>query len=282
MRLIETGSFPISEIDFGDRIRDVNPAKAAIIAETLKIGGVARGDRLLQPIGIARIGSRHKLIFGAHRIAGHQLAGLEDIQTKIYECETDQPDLEMRLYECIENIGREELCALDRAGHLAELKRVYEKLYPDSRRGVAGGKKRQNSATAIFAVADEIAAKAGLSERTFFAAVAMWNGLTPETRKTVKGTWLADHQSQLSALAKIEAKKQSKVLSLVLPPKEGTEPKAASVLDAISIIDNNVNPKAPNEAAFAALVKAWHKAPRKAQKQFVDYLRQHKALGVTR
>ena len=274
MKLVETGSFPIADIEIGDRIRVVNEAKAAIMAETIKAGG------LLQPVEIVRRGNRHVLVFGAHRVAACKLLGWTDIPAHVMECETDQPDLEIRLRECVENVGREELSALDRAGHLAELKRVYEQLHPDSRRGVAGGKKRQNSATPIFGVADDVAAKAGLSKQTFFAAVALWSGLTPEIRKAVAGTWLADHQAQLAQLSKVDQKKQAKVLSLVLPAKEGAEPKAASVSDAISIIENKVDPKTPDEAQFSALVKAWHKAGRKAQKQFVAYLREHKSLGA--
>lgn len=273
MKVIETGSFPIADIQIGDRIRDVNEAKVAIMAESIKAVGV------LQAIEIVRLGNQHVLVFGAHRLAACKLLDMTHIPASIVECETDKPDLEIRLRECVENVGREELSALDRAGHLAELKRVYEELYPDSRRGVAGGKKRQNSATAIFAVADEIASRAGLSERTFYAAVSLWNGLTPEIRKALKGTWIADNGAQLAQLSKVEEKKQGKVLALLLPAKEGSEPKAASVSDALSIIENKVDPKAPDEAAFSALVKLWHKAPQKAKKQFVAYLREHKSIG---
>ena len=273
MKLVEVRSFPVEDIEVGDRIRDVNDAKAAVMAETIKKNG------LLQPIEIAKRGNKFVLVFGAHRLAAHKILGLTEISAHIMECETDRPDLEIRLRECVENVGREELTALDRAGHLAELKRVYEELYPDSRRGVAGGKKRQNSATAIFAVADEIASRAGLSERTFYAAVALWNGLARETRKAITGTWLADNQAQLVQLSKVEPKRQGKVLSLVLPATDGEKPKAASVADAMSILENKVDPKASDEAAFAALVKAWFKASRKAQRQFVEYLREHKALN---
>ncbi|MBK1868289.1 ParB N-terminal domain-containing protein [Aestuariivirga sp. YIM B02566] len=275
MKLVEVRLFPIEDIEVGDRIREVNDAKAAVMAETIKKNG------LLQPIEIVKRGNKHVLVFGAHRLAAHKLLGMEEISARVVECETDKPDLEIRLRECVENVGREELTALDRAGHLAELKRVYEELYPDSRRGVAGAKKKHDAATPIFGVADEIASKAGLSKQTFFAAVAVWNGLAPETRKAVTGTWLADNGAQLAQLAKVEQKKQGRVLSLVLPAKEGEKPKAASISDAVSIIDNKVDPKSADEAAFAALVKAWHKAPHKAQRQFVEYLRQHKALSLT-
>lgn len=273
MKLVETRQFPIADIVIGERIREVNEAKVAVMAQTIKLNG------LLQAIEIVKRGNQHVLVYGAHRLAACKLLGMTEIPASIVECETDKPNLEIRLRECVENVGREELTALDRAGHLAELKRVYEELYPDSRRGIAGAKKKHDAATPIFGVADDIANKAGLSKQTFFAAVALWNGLTPETRKSLKGTWLADNAAQLAQLAKVEQKKQSKVLALVLPAKDGEKAKAATISDAISVIDNKVNPKAPDEAAFTALVKAWHKAPRKAQRQFVEYLREHKALA---
>jgi ParB family chromosome partitioning protein len=273
MKLVDRGSFPIEDIDVGDRLRDLDEAWVAALA------GMIKAEGQLQDIELVRSGNRHRLSFGAHRLAACKLLGLEHVPSKIMETETDHPELEIRLHEVMENIGRRELSALDRAGHLAELKRIYEALNPSSKRGVAGAKKKHNPATAIFAVADEIAGKIGLSERSVFAAIALWDGLLPETRKALAGTWLADHQAQLSQLSRIEPKAQSKIVSLLLPPKEGVEPKAATVSDAAAIVFNTVDPKKPDEALFNGLVKAWHKAPRKIQKRFVAYLHEHKAIG---
>jgi len=77
----------------------------------------------------------------------------------------------------------------------------------------------------------------GMSDSAVTKAVALWKGLSKASKSTAKGTWLADHQAGLMALAKEDAKTQAKALALILPP-EGKQPKATNVADALYTLEN--------------------------------------------
>ena len=74
-----------------------------------------------------------RLVAGAHRLAAAQRLGWVTISALVH-AEGDTPDA-ARLREIDENLVRRELSALDRALHLAERKKVYERLYPEARHG---------------------------------------------------------------------------------------------------------------------------------------------------
>jgi ParB family chromosome partitioning protein len=254
----------LDRIVMGERLRAIDPDWVAALAQMIAKSG------LEHPIVVARMENdlRYRLVAGAHRLAAHRLLDRDLIEARVAIPETDKPELEFRLAEIAENVGRRELSALDRAAHLAEMKRVHEELYPDTKRGVAGGKARQGTASEIVAVAADAAARIGLSSRTFFAAVALWNGLAPDTRARLRGTRLADHGAELVRLSKLDHARQAQVLDLLL----SDPPRARRVEQAVAIIDEWVDPEAPAEKDFARLVKAWERASKPARRQFLAWL----------
>ncbi|MCH2165985.1 MAG: hypothetical protein MK098_15270, partial [Marinovum sp.] len=89
----------------------------------------------------------------------------------------------------------------------------------------------------IFSFSQDAAEKVGVSPRAIQLAVALWKGLSASSKAKIRGTWLAAHQSGLTALAKEKAATQAKVLAMIFPP-EGKQPKATSVADALFILEN--------------------------------------------
>lgn len=81
------------------------------------------------------------------------------------------------------NVARNDLGALELAGELKRRKEVYEALHPDTRKGVAGGKARQGTATDNLSFAEDTAKKTGLSERTVQRAVQIAEKIAPHNRK---------------------------------------------------------------------------------------------------
>ena len=74
--------------------------------------------------------------------------------------------LEAELAEIDENLMRNDLSVLERGEHEYRRKVVYEKLHPETKAGVAGGKARQGSANEIISFAEDAANKLGVSIRT--------------------------------------------------------------------------------------------------------------------
>ena len=118
---------PLSEIDIpADRARDLDPAWAEALA------GMIAERGLINPITVRIVDGRKRLVTGLHRHAAFVLLKREAIPVRISAAASDD---EARLEEVMENLGRNELKALDRCHHLYELKQVYEALYPEAKHG---------------------------------------------------------------------------------------------------------------------------------------------------
>ncbi len=269
MKLIETGSFPVDQIEVGDRLRAIDESWAQGLAATIEAVG------LQHPVQLLKMGNQFRLVAGAHRVRAFQLLGRTEIPASIYEPETDQPELELRRSEIVENIGRRELSALDRAAHIAELVNIEKQLSGERRGGDRKTEKSKAQQLRFWSVSEDVAVKMGLSSRTIEADFELFRKLSSPTRKRVAGTWLADARNQLRDLAKLDAAQQAKALDLML----GEEPKARRVADAICIIEKRPKAKPGNEQLLAKLTKAWLSAPKKVQRDFLEFLRSQGAIG---
>lgn len=261
MKFIEVTDLKIEEVEIGVRKRAVDEEWVAVLAELIG------NDGQNTPIEVWRDeAGKHHLAAGRHRIAAKRKLGHETIRASVFEPETHDPQAEGTLHEVVENLARNELNALDRAAHLYWFKVIYEDLHPDTRRGVAGGKARQNSASDNLSVADVAAEKTGFDKRTIQRAVAIYTNLKPAVRDKLAGTWLASHQSQLQALSKVPQDQQAAVVKR-LTKKDAVE---KTVADAVAAESGHAQaqPDAADEA-FLRLKKMWAKAPSKAKRMFI-------------
>lgn len=219
---------PIAMIDVpDDRMRETKADRVEVLAADIKANG------LLQPIGVVEEETgRFTLVFGAHRLATCGLNGWDEIDARVQPHSWIRPQ-QRRIDEIMENLNREGLTMLERAESLAALKVVHEQLYPDTRKGVAGGKARQKSASEIFSFAKEAAEKAGLSRRAIEIAVAIVAKLDPDVKPRLRGTWLENHQAGLRLLSEQPAQLQHHICDLLF----STPPEATSVADAIVLAE---------------------------------------------
>ncbi|WP_428527098.1 ParB/RepB/Spo0J family partition protein [Roseibium sp.] len=216
----------ISLIDVPEtRLRPVDPDWAATLADMIQEAGHKT------PIEVVEEGERFRLVAGEHRLEAFKLLKRREIACRVLTPTTDQPAEELRLHEILENLGRKDFNALERCEALFELKRIYEVMNPQTKHGGkrgnqhTGGEKRQ---VAIFAFCQKAQDSTGLSWRSIALAVQIYKGLSAATRERLKGTALAEKQSDLKALADLDHETQAKILELVL----GELPKAGSIADA--------------------------------------------------
>jgi ParB family transcriptional regulator, chromosome partitioning protein len=261
MKLLEHRSFPIADIQVEKRLREVDAewaqGLAAMIAET----------GLQHPVQVMKLGNSYRLIAGAHRLAAFVALGRSDIPAFVYEPETDQPELEIRLQEIVENVGRRELSALDRAAHIAELKETFLKLNGETRGGDRKSEKSKRQTLPFWSLTDELSAKMGLGERTIQADVKLFSGLSGASRKAIAGTWLADNRAQLVALSKHSAQDQKPILDLLF---DDSDIKTVGQAEAAHF--NKVDTSNPDEKAFAAFMKLWARSSKKVKKQIARYV----------
>lgn len=208
-----------------DRARDLDMDWAQALAFMIAAQG------LINPITVRMVNGTPRLVAGLHRYTAFGLLEWDNIPARISNAESDD---EARLEEVMENLGRNELNALDRSHHLYELKQVYERLHPETKAGTAGALAKHGSANEIFSFASDMAEKIGLSRRSIELAVKIWKDLAVVSRQRCAGTWLADHQAGLKLLSEQSHVDQAKALDLLF----SNPPKATSVQDALSIVAN--------------------------------------------
>ncbi|WP_223635026.1 ParB/RepB/Spo0J family partition protein [Rhodobacter sp. TJ_12] len=218
-----------------DRARAFDPDGAAALA------GLIEAQGLMHPISVRPHFSHSEdqpayvLVAGLHRLRAFEQLGRSAIPARVV---AEQSNDEARMDEVLENLGRNELTALDRAQHLYELKVVYERLYPETRAGVAGGKARQGAANEIFSFAKDTAEKVGISQRAIQIAVKIWTGLTPDSRRRLAGTKTATNQSEIKLLSEQSPARQERICDMIL----SNPPAAAGVGDALVLIERGVRP----------------------------------------
>ncbi|WP_323041546.1 ParB/RepB/Spo0J family partition protein [Gemmobacter sp.] len=230
---------PIRDIDVpADRARDYDENAALALAAVIAEQG------LQHPIRVRRTGDRFQLVSGLRRLRAYELNQQTTIPATITSADSDDA---ARLEEVMENLGREELIALDRCHHLYELKVVWERLHPSfangggNQRGKNGGKTfpTDPEAPEVFGFAASVAEAVGLSKRTINAAVKIWQGLSPSSRTRLAGTALATKQTELKALSEEGPARQARILDLILGDEA---PEVQNVSAALAFMDGGAQP----------------------------------------
>ena len=148
----------LDDIVIRDRLRPVSAAGVAALVASINETGVMEDAIHVRK---KKDGKLH-LVAGGHRVAAARELGWQDIEAKVW---TDVTDDWARLMEIDDNLAGAEMTALDNAVFLARRKEVYERLHPETKRGVAGGLARQGLANDIVSFAGATAEKFGLSTR---------------------------------------------------------------------------------------------------------------------
>lgn len=235
---------PLDLIDIPpERSRELDEGWVEVLADLIGEAGLINAITVREADG-----GRFLLVTGLHRLSACVVLGWAAIPARISNAASDD---DAKLEEIVENIGRNELNALDRAHHLYDLKQVYERLHPETKAGIAGAKAKHGFATEIFSFAAAAAESTKLTERAIRMSVAIWKGLSVASRQRCAGTWLASHQSSLQALSHLAHPFQAKVLDILLADK----PEATTVADALTIM-NDGRLLTHVEKKFATLNKA--------------------------
>lgn len=258
----------IDLIEVGDRLRAVDQDYVEVLAESIRQCG-----RVLQPITVGRFAPRKKelrpryrLMAGEHRIAAAKLAGLTAIPT---EFEEEPSELRFRLVEIDENLLRRELSPLDRAVFLAERKRIYEEIHPETKKGGKNQHTKDDALNDTMSFSKDAAERLGFNPRTIERAVKIATSLSPEVRRSLAGTELSKNQSELLLLAKQEPDAQVKIVELILDQKDGVK----SVKAAIERTSGK--PKVvvdTTQAEIKKLMDAWRHSGLAARRTFVREL----------
>lgn len=261
-------SIPLDRITVGPRLRPVNADYVALLAASM----AETGQHTPVDVGPADAEGRHPLIAGAHRHAAALQAGLPTLLARVFTGSAD----EAQLLEIDENLMRHELNELDRAVFLAQRKAIYERLFPETKRGGKrhGGQTEENfrliPRQESFAAAT--AARLGISDRQVrtYLARARIATRVPELREDLARSRWADNGAVLDELARVEKDDDlRRLIHALLRPALPVASLRAAQLE-LGLVKA---PPAPEEdAQVRRLLTAWDKATARAQRAWLDAL----------
>ncbi|PVE45862.1 ParB/RepB/Spo0J family partition protein [Pararhodobacter aggregans] len=261
-RLMTIDRVKVEEIDTKGRLRPVSEAGVAALMASIDETGVMKDAIHVRQ----KKNGTLALIAGGHRLEAAKRLGWAEIEAKVW---TDVTDDWSRLMEIDDNIAGAELNPLDTALFLAERKRVYEKLHPEAKRGVAGAAARWDATDtmSVASFADATAEKFGLSQRHIFRLIAAGTRLDARDvallRKAPRPITLKD----LAEIAKIS--QPTDRYEVVEALAEGRAKSAAEARRAIAASEGSAAPvEDPVEAGLKALKTAWSRAPKEARRRF--------------
>ncbi len=260
----------IADIAVPERLRAVEEEHAIAIAQSVVEHG------LINPITVrptpAAKGGTWTLVAGAHRLRAVSLNNDDEIDAVIIQADKD----EAQLVEITENLFRNELSVIDRSIFVQSYRDIWEQKHGKIQRGGDQKSKGQDgpliasecvvdliAAEAEAGFAQHVADRLGISKRSAKRLNQIARHLHPDVRSAIRGTPIADNQSALLKLAKMEPVMQRQ--TAVALKAEGPDLKKA-----LAAVEGPKPKVDAQSAAYDALVSAWARASRETKIRFVD------------
>lgn len=217
------------------------------LAESIEIVG------LLNPIVLT---PDLTLVAGRHRLEAFKAIGHKNIPASIITL----GEMEQRIAAIDENLIRKVLTKLEEAKQLSERKKIYETLFPQTRRGVAGALAKHGSATDKMSFAADTASKTGQTERNVNRKINVYERIHPEARDLIEDSAIANSFSEMTRLGDYDTDTQIKFAELIAVNKAKTVAEASRLVDAPFLFANTGKGKFQQSVKLAE----------KALKQLID------------
>jgi ParB family chromosome partitioning protein len=261
--LLKIDRVPVAAIAVENRLRPVTEAGVESLMASIRETGVMKDAIHVRK----KKGGALVLLAGGHRLEAARRLGWELIEAKVW---TDVTDDWARLIEVDDNLAGAEMNALDTSIFLAERKRVYEKLHPET---VHGGDRRspnfQVDIMSVRSFAGATAEKFGITERHVRRMVSVGGRLSADEVRWLRGAPAPVRLADLQALAKLGDEHERKQVCIAL--SNGAAKTAAAAVSARRReLAGAPPPKGRVETAFIALLTAWDRAPKAARRRFVE------------
>ena len=269
----QTVLLELDRIDLGTRLRTVTGATVQYLAESMKIHG------LQYPIQVRTDGDRYALVSGAHRLQAARHLAWPHIEAFVLDQLDDDT---LALLEIDENLMRAELNPLDRGVFLARRKEIYERLYPETRRG---GDRRsdtwheQNEDNSRRGFVAETASFSPFSPYTIRRGLHIGEKIAPELREELAMTAIAHREGDLFTISGMDQEEQETLLQDLQSANYEVEtlsdvyPRRNPDDDPGDPPPPEPEPQPPSETTtLERLQKLWFSASKQEQEEFIAWL----------
>lgn len=254
-----TKELPIQEITIlPDRLRPVSEATVSVLAQVIEEHGFT------VPVLVRKTRDGFVLIDGAHRLETVKRLGRAAIAVVAVSCTDD----EARALESSQNLAGASLSPLDDAVFLAAYGAAYEKLHPETTRGVAGGLARQGLASELSSFAETIAEKRSITVRQVQKIAAAGRAITRAEIDQLRAAPLKIKLADIETIGKISDPHER--TEVVCRLSSGNAKSASQARRSLRAEGGHSAPvEDPVETALKALKSAWTRAPKEARRRFV-------------
>jgi ParB family chromosome partitioning protein len=257
--MAEIKTIAISDINVGERLREIEEDHAKVIASSISEIGL-QSPITVRPTPASK-GGKYTLVMGAHRLRGAQIAGLAEIDAFIVKADGRQA----QLLEISENLFRNELSVIDRAVFVQK----YRELWEEENGEIKAGRPEENRANlAQFptgSFSEHVAERLGVSERSAKRLDQLARHLHPELKSALRGTSIADNQSVLLKLAKMEPAQQRRA---AIGWRQTSDIKQVFRL----LQDKPTHEPDESERLLAKLIDIWERASPATRAAFLDHI----------
>ncbi len=278
--MAEFKSIPIKEILVGERLRDIEEDHAQAIAISIRQQG------LITPISVratpAAKGGNYTLVAGAHRLRAAIIAGLDAIDAVVVKADK----AEAQLLEISENLFRNELSVIDRAIFVQKWREIWEDSHGKIERG--GDRKSNHQVGGLIgdnwanlaqlskgqvgpliegSFSDHVANRLGLSTRSAKRLDQLARHLHPELRAVLRGSPIADNQSALLKLAKLDHVHQHRAAVAF--------GQCGDLRETFRLIEDEPAPKPSRDTELLSrLIDTWGRANEGVRAQFLEHIKE--------
>lgn len=251
-RMPSITELPLAEIVVPkDRLRPVSEAKVAALMQVIGEGV------FLGAITVRRSGKVNTLIDGAHRLEAMRRLERVTIPADVLTCNAG----EARRLEITGNITAG-MTPIQDAIFLGVYQAEYEKLHPETKRGVVGALAKHGLQAANLQFADLVAETRQITPGQVVRIISAGRKLSSNEREALQA---APHRIAMNEIEKLGKIGDQPLRALAVEALlEGKK-----VAAALKAAKGEAPVKDPVEEAFIALSKAWARAPMAAKKRFL-------------
>lgn len=245
------------------RLRPVSEAKVTALMQVIEAGV------FLGAVTVRRVGTVNTLIDGAHRLEAMKRLGRDTIAVDVLDCTA----AEARQMEITGNLTAG-MTPIQDAIFLGVYQEEYEKLHPETKRGVAGALARHGVQRACAHFAELVAETRQITPSQVRKVIAAGRALTADERKRLQAVPYKIAISEIEKLGKIgeDALRARAVGSLLAGKRVADALRAEKTGDDAKAAPETADDRKV-EAAFKALSTAWNRSPMAARRRFVDGIR---------